>query len=56
MLQRQLEHKFGSLPKRVQQLVARADEAALRTWSLRLLTAATLDEVFPKTPQQRPPD
>jgi len=54
MLQRQLEHKFGSLPKRVQQLVARADEADLRTWSLRLLTAATLDEVFPKTPRRRP--
>ena len=54
LLRQQLEYKFGPLPKRVQQLVARADEAALRAWSLRLLSAATLDEVFPKTPRRRP--
>ncbi|MDG4595467.1 MAG: hypothetical protein P9F75_07205, partial [Candidatus Contendobacter sp.] len=55
LLRQLLEHKFGPLPKRVRQLMARADEAALRAWSLRLLTAVTLDEVFPKTPRRRSP-
>ncbi|MGB5062933.1 MAG: Rpn family recombination-promoting nuclease/putative transposase [Candidatus Competibacter sp.] len=55
LLREQLEYKFGALPKRIQQRLAEADEADLRTWSLRLLSAATLDEVFPKTPRRRPP-
>ena len=54
LLRELLEHKFGALPKRVQQRLAAADETALRAWSLRLLTAATLDEVFSKTPRRRP--
>lgn len=55
LLKQLLEHKFGPLPKRIERLVTSADEAALRTWSLRLLSAATLNEVFPKTPRRRPP-
>lgn len=55
LLQELLEHKFGALPKRIQQRLATADEATLRTWSLRLLTATTLDDVFPKMPRRRPP-
>lgn len=48
LLRQQLEYKFGPLPKRLQQRLARADEATLRGWSLRLLAAATLEEVFRK--------
>lgn len=48
LLRQLLEHKFGPLPKRLQQRLARADEAALRGWSLRLLAATTVDEVFRK--------
>lgn len=55
LLRQLLEHKFGPLPKRIQQRLAAADEAALRAWSLRVLTAATLDEIFPKAPRRRPP-
>ena len=55
LLRELLEHKFGALPKRIQQRLAEADEADLRTWSLRLLSAATLNEVFPKTPRRRSP-
>jgi len=55
LLREQLEYKFGALPKRIQQRLAEADEADLRTWSLRLLTATALDEVFPKTPRRRSP-
>jgi len=55
LLRELLEHKFGALPKRIQQRLAEADEVDLRTWSLRLLTATTLDEVFPKTPRRRSP-
>ncbi|TVR60380.1 MAG: hypothetical protein EA420_14270 [Candidatus Competibacteraceae bacterium] len=55
LLQQLLEYQFGPLPRRVQQRLAEADEAALRAWGLRLPTANTLEEVFPKPPRRQPP-
>ena len=55
LLRRLLEHKFGSLTPSFQRRLAEADEAALRAWGLRLLTANTLKEVFPKPPRRKPP-
>jgi hypothetical protein len=55
LLRRLLEHKFASLTRRLQRRLAEADEATLQMWSLRLLTAATLEEVFPKASRRRPP-
>jgi hypothetical protein len=55
LLRRLLEHKFGSLTPRLQRRIAEADETTLQAWSLRLLTANTLEEVFPKPPRRKPP-
>jgi hypothetical protein len=54
LLRRLLEHKFGALTPRLRQRLAEADETTLQTWSLRLLTTATLDEVFPKASRRKP--
>ena len=46
MLQRLLTHKFGSIPEAVQQKIQAATPNQLETWSLNILDAKTLDEVF----------
>ena len=40
------EHRFSSLPPHLHARVETADDAALERWSLRLLTAGTLDDLF----------
>ena len=43
----QLEDKFGaSAAQRYREQVEQADEPALRRWSLRILKAETVEEVF----------
>src|SRR5690606_31894156 len=42
----QLSIKFGPLPAAISDRLAEADPALLRSWSRRVLTATTLDEVF----------
>jgi len=46
LLQRQLTRKFGSIPETIQQKIQTATPAQLETWSLNILDATTLDEVF----------
>lgn len=46
LLQRLLTRKFGILPEPLQQRIQTATSAQLETWSLNILDAATLDEVF----------
>ena len=46
MLLRQLSPRFGNLPQSACQHVESADADTLLRWSERVLTAATLDEVF----------
>lgn len=42
----QLSTKFGPIPAHIRDRIRSADVAHLLTWSQRLLTATTLDEVF----------
>lgn len=46
LLQRQLTRKFGALPDTLQHRIQAATSAQLETWSLNILDAETLDEVF----------
>jgi len=46
LLLRQIERRFGAVPDAVTQRIHGADESALTLWSLNILDAATLDEVF----------
>lgn len=46
LLLRQIERRFGAVPDAVTQRIHDADESALTLWSLNVLDAATLDEVF----------
>ena len=46
MLERQLERRFGPLPAWTIDRLHNAGRTALESWALRLLDAATLDEVF----------
>lgn len=46
LLQRLLDRKFGSVPQTLQQRIQTATPVQLETWSLNILDAATLDEVF----------
>lgn len=45
-LRRLLTRKFGTLPDALQQRIQSATPAQLETWSLNILDATTLDEVF----------
>ncbi|MGE8545864.1 MAG: DUF4351 domain-containing protein [Alcaligenes sp.] len=47
---RQLRRKFGRLPNRYKQQIAKATSRQLTTWSLLLLDAPTVDEVFLPSP------
>ncbi|WP_425338410.1 DUF4351 domain-containing protein [Thiorhodococcus minor] len=46
VLLRQLQLKFGELPSAARERVAGADAQTLLTWSERVLTARSLDEVL----------
>ncbi|MDN5843794.1 MAG: Rpn family recombination-promoting nuclease/putative transposase [Alcaligenaceae bacterium] len=46
LLQRQLVRKFGTIPAAAQQKIQAATPAQLGAWSLNILDATTLDEVF----------
>jgi predicted transposase YdaD len=46
LLIRLLERRFGALPGWARDRIASADIADLEEWSLRVLDAASLDEVF----------
>jgi hypothetical protein len=41
-----LRQRFGALPEWVQERLGQADRAKLERWALRVLSAASLDEVF----------
>jgi len=43
---RLLRKRFGDLPSWAEERLRRASSAMLETWSERILTASTLDEVF----------
>ena len=46
ILLRQLERRFGALPDWARDRIAAADTAALEDWGLRVLDAASLDDVL----------
>ena len=46
MLARQLERRFGAVPNWARERMASADIASLEDWGLRLLDAASIEEVF----------
>jgi len=46
MLRNLLTRKFGPLPEPIQQRLSNASPHELETWSLNLLEATSLDEVF----------
>ncbi len=46
ILSTQLTHRFGTLPQWVTEKINNADLDTLEKWSLRLLSAEKLDEVF----------
>ncbi len=46
LLQRLLARKFGSLPEAIKQRLQSATPAQLETWSLNILDATSLDDVF----------
>ena len=46
MLLRQLRKRFGDLPGWVEERLRQASSGMLETWSERILTASTLEEVF----------
>ncbi len=46
LLLRQLERRFGVLPTWVRERVGAAETHVLEEWGLRVLEAASLDEVF----------
>ena len=46
ILSTQLIHRFGDLPKWATEKIDNADIDTLEKWSLRLLSAKKLDEVF----------
>jgi predicted transposase YdaD len=45
LLLRQLERRFGALPEPVRARVLAADTTVLEEWGLRILDAASLDEI-----------
>ena len=46
LLLNMLEARFGTLPEAVAERIRAADTETLQRWSLRLLTAATIDDVL----------
>ncbi|MFO0593615.1 MAG: Rpn family recombination-promoting nuclease/putative transposase [Polyangiaceae bacterium] len=51
----QLAARFGALPADVSARVQAADEATLAAWTMRVLTAATLEDVLEEKPGRTPP-
>ncbi len=48
ILLRLLRRRFGELPGWAEERLRRASSGMLETWSERILTASTLDEMFPE--------
>ncbi|MBF0613770.1 MAG: Rpn family recombination-promoting nuclease/putative transposase [Magnetococcales bacterium] len=46
MLTRQLQRRFGTLPEWVHDRIAHADSSTLEAWSLRILDACSLEQLF----------
>lgn len=46
MLLRQLKHRFGEIPNWAEEKITKTDRATLEEWSLRLLNAHSLEDVF----------
>ncbi len=55
LLQRQLAHKFGPLPAAVAQRLATASVRQMEKWSVRLLGASSLEDVFADGDQRARP-
>jgi len=55
MLRRQLELRFGKLPKWALERLEKADSAMLERWGEKLLKAEKLEEVMPKPRSKRTP-
>lgn len=53
LLARMLEHRFGELPAELRSRIHEADMQSLELWCLRLVSVATLDEVFAEPPRRR---
>jgi flagellar biosynthesis/type III secretory pathway protein FliH len=51
LLLRLLRRKFGSVPRKIQTRLRDAHPEQLLEWGERLLTANSLEEVFPEEPQ-----
>jgi hypothetical protein len=51
MLRNQLEQRFGALPASVETRLEAADGKTLKAWGSRVLTAASLDDVFDSDPR-----
>jgi hypothetical protein len=46
VLTRQIERKFGAVPEAARRRIEAANKEALLAWSVRVLTATRLDEIF----------
>ncbi|HIJ85117.1 MAG TPA: DUF4351 domain-containing protein, partial [Magnetococcales bacterium] len=46
MLTRQLQRRFGTVPDRTRERIAKADLSSLEEWSLRFVDAQSLDDIF----------
>ena len=46
MLSRQIQHRFGGIPSWTSDKIAKADLPTLERWSLRILDAKTLEDIF----------
>ncbi|MBF0141665.1 MAG: DUF4351 domain-containing protein, partial [Magnetococcales bacterium] len=46
MLKRQLQRRFAAVPDWANEKITRAELSALENWSLRILDAHSLDDVF----------
>ncbi len=47
LLRYQIEHRFGPLAPHFQEMLGQGSEADVQAWSLNLLTADSLQQVFP---------
>ena len=53
LLVRMLEHRFGELPAELRSRIHEAGMRELERWCLRLVSVATLDEIFAPPPRRR---
>lgn len=46
LFKRQLQHRFGTLPNEIHEKIAKAGQSSLEQWSLNILDAKSLDDIF----------